>query len=102
MSRDVGVDRQAPGVFPSHVVLKDLRRRAGGFAYEKLVAPRRDVRPVARHLRNLASIANELLGRPLRPAAGDAGTDAVPAPAPVERKAGAASGKAPSARVLVY
>jgi len=92
-------------VFPSHVVLKELSRRAGGFAYEKLVAPRRDVRPVARHLRNLASIANELLGRPLRPSAGEPRTDAAPAPAPVERKPAAAAGKAPSTRrapVLVY
>src|SRR5436190_2464102 len=37
-------------------------------AYDRLVAPRRDGHPVARHLRNLASIANEMLGRPLRPA----------------------------------
>jgi hypothetical protein len=104
MSRDAGVDREALGVFPSHVVLKELSRRAGGFAYEKLVAPRRDVRPVARHLRNLASIANELLGRPLRPAAGEAGTDAATA-APVERKPAAAARKPPSTRrvpVLVY
>jgi glutaredoxin len=92
-------------VFPSHVVFKDLSRRAGGFAYEKLVAPRRDVRPVARHLRNLASIANELLGRPLRPPSAPSGADAAPAAVPVERKPAAPAGKAPSTRrapVLVY
>jgi len=82
-------------------VLKQLGRRAGGFAYEKLVAPRRDVRPAARHLRSLASIANELLGRPLRPA--DEGLTSTQAEAP--EAARPAAGKAPSARrapVLVY
>jgi hypothetical protein len=83
-------------------VLKELSRRAGGFAYEKLVAPRRDVRPAARHLRNLASIANELLGRPLRPA--DEGVTSTRAEPPAAAERPAAS-KAPSARrapVLVY
>jgi glutaredoxin len=82
-------------------VLKDLSRRAGGFAYDKLVAPRRDVRPAARHLRNLASIANELLGRPLRPA--DEGVTSTPAEPPVAARP--AAGKAPVTRrapVLVY
>jgi glutaredoxin len=86
-------------------VFKDLSRRAGGFAYDKLVAPRRDVRPAARHLRNLASIANELLGRPLRPA--DESVDAGQSAPPIEPAATArpAGGKAPSTRrapVLVY
>jgi hypothetical protein len=95
-------------VFPSRVVLKDLGRRAGGFAYDKLVAPRKDARPVARHLRNLASIANELLGRPLRPAndGGAAGDPVAAAPAtPVTPKAPVPPGKTPSTRrapVLVY
>jgi glutaredoxin-related protein len=83
------------------VVLKDLSRRAGGFAYDKLVAPKRDVKPVEKHLRNLASIANEILGRPLRPANEAGHSDQVTA-AP---KAPAAGGKAPSTRrapVLVY
>ncbi len=93
-------------MFPSRVVLKELGRRAGGFAYDKLVAPRRDVRPVARHLRNLASIANEMLGRPLRPA-NDGGGDGDPvvAAVPVERKPPVAAAKVPSTRrapVLVY
>jgi glutaredoxin len=81
-------------------VFKDLSRRAGGFAYDRLVAPRRDVRPAARHLRNLASIANELLGRPLRPA--DEGVISTPVEPPVARPA---AGKAPvtgRAPVLVY
>ena len=60
---------------------------------------------MARHLRNLASIANELLGRPLRPVvAGDAGPAGAPAAA-VERKPAAAAGRAPGTRrapVLVY
>ena len=63
---------------------------------------------MARHLRNLASIANELLGRPLRPAndGGDA-ADAVAAPTkgPVDRKPPVHATKAPSTRrapVLVY
>jgi hypothetical protein len=55
-------------MFASRVVLKDLGRRAGGYVYDKLVAPRRDARPAIRHLRNLAAITNELFGRPLRPA----------------------------------
>jgi hypothetical protein len=59
-------------------------------AYDKLVAPRREARPVEKHLRNLASIANELLGRPLRPAdeapAAPAPSPAVPAPAGVRGK----------------
>jgi hypothetical protein len=108
MSRGDDIDRQGGVVFPSHVVLKELGRRAGGYAYDKLVAPRRDARPVARHLRNLASIANELLGRPLRPAnesGGEGGPVATTPVTPVERKAAAPSGKAPSTRrapVLVY
>jgi hypothetical protein len=95
-------------VFPSHVVLKELGRRAGGFAYDRLVAPRRDARPVARHLRNLASIANELLGRPLRPANESGGRgDAVAATTvtPSERKPPVPAAKVPSTRrvpVLVY
>jgi hypothetical protein len=95
-------------VFPSRVVLRDLGRRAGGFAYDRLVAPRRDARSVERHLRNLASIANELLGRPLRPA-NDGGAAADPvaaAPAtPVTSKPQAPAGKPPSTRrspILVY
>jgi hypothetical protein len=54
-------------VVPSPVVLSDLRRRARGYAFDKLIAPRADAPPAARHLRNLAAIANELLGRPLHP-----------------------------------
>jgi glutaredoxin-related protein len=90
-------------VFPSGILLKELRRKAGGFAYDKLVAPRRDVRPVAHHLRNLASIANELLGRPLRPA--DENIAAGAEAAPVEGKPVARSGTAPATRrapILVY
>jgi hypothetical protein len=94
-------------MFPSRVVLRELGRRAGGFAYDKLVAPRRDARPVERHLRNLASIANELLGRPLRPANDGGGEDERDVVTPVsagERKPGPA-GKTPVVRrapVLVY
>jgi glutaredoxin len=69
-------------------------------AYDRLVAPRRDAHPVARHLRNLASIANELLGRPLKPA------DEAPAPAPDPApSAPRVRGKTPVARrapVVVY
>ena len=85
--------------------MRELRRRAGGFAYDKLVAPRRDARPVVHHLRNLASIANELLGRPLRPADEAGSAAATPVAAPVARKAAVPAAKAPSARrapVLVY
>jgi glutaredoxin len=81
-------------------VLKELRRRASGFAYDKLVAPRRDARPAAKHLRNLASIANELLGRPLHPTAEDA-----PAAAPTPAAAATPAAPAPPSRrmpVLVY
>lgn len=83
-------------------MFKDLGRRAGGFAYDKLVAPRREARPAVRHLRNLASIANELLGRPLRPA-----VEAVPvaAPTPAPPAPPRVRGKTPVARrapVLVY
>jgi glutaredoxin len=77
-------------------VLKDLNRRARELGYAKLVAPRQGARPAAKHLRNLASIANELLGRPLRPG-DDAAVVEVPpasrapegprAPAPVARRA---------------
>jgi glutaredoxin len=83
-------------------VFKDLSRRAGGFAYDKLVAPRHDVRPAARQLRNLASIANELLGRPLRPVHEGATEGVTRSEAPAARPA---AGKAPSTRrapVLVY
>jgi hypothetical protein len=100
----IRVDTRGARVFPSRVVLRELRRRAGELAYDKLVAPRRDAKPVARHLRNLASIANELLGRPLRPA--EEGAAAVPAPPPAAAaKPPAPAGKAPSTRrapVLVY
>jgi hypothetical protein len=91
-------------VFPSRVVLKELGRRAGGLAYDTLIAPRRDARPAIRHLRNLASIANELLGRPLRPA-GDGDGDATRVPPPPAAKPPAATAKPPTARrspVLVY
>jgi hypothetical protein len=85
-------------------VIKDLSRRAGNLAYDKLVAPRRDARPMAKHLRNLASIANELLGRPLRPA------EEVDGNAPASASAGASTaatkpGTPPATRrapVLVY
>jgi glutaredoxin len=81
-------------------VFKELQRRASGFAYEKLVAPRRDARPAAKHLRNLASIANELLGRPLHP------TDEVaPVAAPRAAAAATPAAPAPASRrmpVLVY
>lgn len=84
-------------------MLKDLGRRASGFAYDKLVAPRREARPAARHLRNLASIANELLGRPLRPAEEET---AVPPPTQSTTAAPPrVRGKTPVARrapVLVY
>jgi hypothetical protein len=69
-------------------------------AYDKLVAPRRDARPVARHLRNLAAIANELLGRPLRPA-----DEGAPAPTPRPVSSSSIPGRPPSTRrapVLVY
>jgi hypothetical protein len=108
MSREEAVDRQAREVFPSRVVLRELGRRAGGFAYDKLVAPRRGARPVARHLRNLASIANELLGRPLRPANGSGGAGDAVSATPItvgERKAPVPAARTPSTRrapVLVY
>jgi hypothetical protein len=95
-------------VFPSRVVLRELGRRAGGFAYDKLVAPRRDAKPVARHLRNLAAIANEILGRPLRPAnesGGDRDSVAATPVTPVRQRAATPAGKPPSTRrapVLVY
>jgi hypothetical protein len=85
-------------------VLKDLGRRAGGLAYDRLVAPRRDAHPVARHLRNLASIANELLGRPLRPADEEV-AEAAPPPAPRPVSSSSIPGRPPSTRrapVLVY
>jgi glutaredoxin len=82
-------------------VLKELRQRASGFAYDKLVAPRRDARPASRHLRNLASIANELLGRPLHPV-----DEAAPAASPVApAHASSPATRAPGTRrapVLVY
>jgi glutaredoxin len=111
MSRGTAVDRQGPEVFPSRVVLKDLGRRAGEFAYDRLVAPRRDARPVERQLRNLAAIANELLGRPLRPAnesggQGDPVADPVAATSVTPReRAPTPAGKPPATRrapVLVY
>jgi glutaredoxin len=94
-------------------VLKDMNRRASGYVYDKLVAPRRTSHPVAQHLRNLASIANELLGRPLRPAheaPGEAPGDASGAPAAGAAKSAAAAAaptpvRAPVTRgapVLVY
>ena len=95
-------------MFPSPVVLRELGRRAGGFAYERLVAPRRDAKPVARHLRNLAAIANELLGRPLRPAneSGGEGDRVAATPVtPPRRRAPTPAGRPPSTRrapVLVY
>jgi glutaredoxin len=104
MSYDGAVDRHPVGVVPSHVVLRELRRRAGGFAYDKLVAPRREARPAVKHLRNLASIANELLGRPLRPES-ETAAEGPPVAAVPERKAAVPAGKAPSTRrapVLVY
>jgi hypothetical protein len=82
-------------------VFQDLKRRASGFAYDKLVAVRKGEPPAARHLRNFASIANELLGRPLRP--GDQPiVSAAPAPAPAVH---APAGPPPTTRrapVLVY
>jgi glutaredoxin len=83
-------------------VFKELQRRASGFAYDKLVAPRGDARPAAKHLRNLVSIANELLGRPLHPT-----DEAAPVAAPARAASAAAAtpAPAPSARrmpVLVY
>lgn len=85
-------------------MLKDLGRRASGFGYDKLVAPRREARPAARHLRNLASIANELLGRPLRPTE-EAPAVVEPPPAQAAPKPPRVRGKTPVARrapVLVY
>jgi hypothetical protein len=70
-------------------------------AYDRLVAPRRDAHAVARHLRNLASIANELLGRPLKPADE---APAMPAPTAVPDKP-RVRGKTPVTRrapVVVY
>jgi glutaredoxin len=84
-------------------VLKDLGRRASGFAYDRLVAPRREGPAAVRHLRNLASIANELLGRPLRPAEeAQAAAEVVEPPKPAAPRV---RGKTPVARrapVLVY
>jgi hypothetical protein len=83
-------------------VLKELGRRAGGKAYDRLVAPRHGARPVERHLRNLASIANELLGRPLKPA--DEAPVSAPAPATAPTKP-RVRGKTPVSRrapVVVY
>ncbi|MDB4980376.1 MAG: hypothetical protein JWM82_1128, partial [Myxococcales bacterium] len=77
-----------------------------GFAYDKLVAPRRDARPAAQHLRNLASIANELLGRPLHPADEGAPVAAGVPVAPAGEAAAPAAAPAPSPSrrmpVLVY
>ncbi|HVZ72347.1 MAG TPA: hypothetical protein VHJ20_08225 [Polyangia bacterium] len=83
-------------------MLKDLGRRASGFAYDKLVAPRKDARPAEKHLRNLASIANELMGRPLQPEADHAAAEAAKAP---PRERASTPTRVPVARrapVLVY
>jgi hypothetical protein len=93
-----------------HVVLRELGRRAGGFAYDRLIAPRRDAPPLVQHLRNLASIANELVGRPLRPAdeaeGSESGAGGMPVTIPFfGPKPGERPAKAPAARrapVLVY
>jgi glutaredoxin len=85
-------------------VLKELQRRASGFAYDKLVAPRRGAGSAAKHLRNLASIANELLGRPLHPTDEDVSVTA-PVPVAPARAAATPAAPAPSSRrmpVLVY
>lgn len=84
-------------------VLKDLGKRASGFGYDRFVAPRRDVRPAVQHLRNLASIANELLGRPLRPV--QESEVAAPEAEPAAPPAPSVRGKTPVTRrapVLVY
>jgi glutaredoxin-related protein len=64
------------------------------------------VRPAVRHLRNLASIANELLGRPLRPdELNEDRAPVVPADGSRAPQAGGPPAKMPSARrapVLVY
>jgi len=95
-------------VVPSRVVLRELQRRARGYAFEKIVVPRKDDKPAARHLRNLAAIANELLGRPLhrddhaQPADHAPGATAKPAgtkPAATKPAAPPATRRAP---VLVY
>lgn len=73
-------------------------------AYDKLVAPRRDGPALGRHLRNLASIANELLGRPLRPAEETAAA-VEPAAAPAAPPKPRVRAKTPTTRrapVLVY
>jgi hypothetical protein len=81
-------------------MLKDLSRLASGYAYDKLVSPRKGERPAVRHLRNLAGIANELLGRPLRPSAEDGGAPTKPAPAAAAAKSAPAAPR--HAPVIVY
>ena len=112
-SREAGevsavVDGRAAAVFPSRLVLRDLQRRARGYAHHALVAPRHGSRPATRHLRNLAAIANELLGRPLRPL-DEAATATVGAPQAAAASSAAASrptaSRSPATRrapVLVY
>jgi glutaredoxin len=60
-------------------MLRPLTEKLRAFAYRQIEGEaRRKERPLVQHARNLASIVNELLGQPIRPAA----APAAPPPAP--------------------
>lgn len=49
-------------------MMNDLTDKLRAFAHRQLEADLRNKHPVVQHARNLASIINELLGQPIRPA----------------------------------
>jgi len=57
-------------------MLTDLTEELRAFAHRQLEADLRKKHPVVQHARNLASIVNELLGQPIRPAQTSTGAEA--------------------------
>lgn len=86
-------------------MLSQFTDRLRAYAYRKLEGDDGAAKdhPRLQHVRNLASIVNELLGQPIRPAAEPAAPTAQPAPAPAAASASAVKPVTPGqAPVVVY
>jgi len=64
-------------------MIQRVTEKLRDLAYQAIEGDRRHDKPLVKHLRNLASIANEILGQPIRPStpASASATGASPAPA---------------------
>jgi glutaredoxin len=84
-------------------MIERITDRLRDLAHRAIEGDRRRDKPLVKHLRNLASIANEILGQPIRASGATPAAATAPAPASASAPPGASRASGPiAAPVFVY